>query len=339
MKQHGLSLIELMVAILIGTILMAGFLNVYLGQRANYMMQEGVSRVQENARIAQYLLDQDLRMSGMIGCNRIENASATNNISAPSSKQTLTSSDFIRSYAGSGGTWSPSIPASITNNLAAGTSIKANTDVITIKRVDNTTVGLSSSMLSSAADIVVPNQITFAPNDTLFITDCESTDIFTATAGTTSTLIKHSAASNLSANLNKAYQTDASVGKLLVYTYYIRSSGRTNSRGNDIPVLVRQDAAGTEIELAEGVENMKLTFGVDTNGDHTADTYSTADTVNAGSQWDKIVSVRITSLFNSVEETSPTPQRYVFQGATVTPTDRLYRKQWESYITLRNRTI
>ena len=160
MKQQGFSLIELMIALLIGTVLLGGLMNVFLGQKANYMMQEGISRVQENGRIVQFMLGQDLRMSGMIGCNSIENASPTNNIASPSSVQTLTTTDFIRSYKGSGASWTPALPSAITNNLAAGTAIKPGTDVITIKRIDNSTVGLSSTMMSDASDIMVRSSST-----------------------------------------------------------------------------------------------------------------------------------------------------------------------------------
>ena len=54
-RQAGLSLIELMIALLIGSILLIGLVQVFGASRTAYQLSEGMSRTQENARFA--LLD------------------------------------------------------------------------------------------------------------------------------------------------------------------------------------------------------------------------------------------------------------------------------------------
>lgn len=64
----GLSLIELMIAMVIGLVLMLGLLRVFAASREAARMSEGLSRVQENGRFALDYLQRDLRMVGHMGC-------------------------------------------------------------------------------------------------------------------------------------------------------------------------------------------------------------------------------------------------------------------------------
>ena len=66
--SQGLSLIELMIALLIGTILLLGVVQVFGASRTAYQLSEGMSRTQENARFALDYLQRDIRMAGHFGC-------------------------------------------------------------------------------------------------------------------------------------------------------------------------------------------------------------------------------------------------------------------------------
>ncbi|BAV96991.1 PilW family protein [Lysobacter enzymogenes] len=66
--QNGLSLIELMIALVIGSLLMLGLVQVFSASRAAYQLSEGLARVQENARFAIDYMQRDLRMVGHLGC-------------------------------------------------------------------------------------------------------------------------------------------------------------------------------------------------------------------------------------------------------------------------------
>lgn len=66
--SSGVTLIELMVALAIGTILMLGLVQVFAASRAAYSTAEGMSRVQENARFALHFLQREIRMAGHFGC-------------------------------------------------------------------------------------------------------------------------------------------------------------------------------------------------------------------------------------------------------------------------------
>ena len=51
-RQCGLSLVELMVALLIGALLTLAVVRIFVGARASYTVTEDLSRIQENARFA-----------------------------------------------------------------------------------------------------------------------------------------------------------------------------------------------------------------------------------------------------------------------------------------------
>lgn len=67
-RSAGLSLIELMIAMVIGLILLLGLVQVMTASSAAYKLSAGVARTQENARFAMDFLQRDLRMAGHMGC-------------------------------------------------------------------------------------------------------------------------------------------------------------------------------------------------------------------------------------------------------------------------------
>jgi type IV pilus assembly protein PilW len=64
LRQRGLSLVELMVALVLGLFLVAVVLQIFLSSRLTYSMSDGLARAQENARFAVEPLNRDLRMAG-----------------------------------------------------------------------------------------------------------------------------------------------------------------------------------------------------------------------------------------------------------------------------------
>lgn len=74
MKQRGMTLIELMIALLIGAILLIGAVSVYSSSRATYRLNESLARLQENARFALNQMEPDLRLASYWGLtNRATN--------------------------------------------------------------------------------------------------------------------------------------------------------------------------------------------------------------------------------------------------------------------------
>jgi type IV pilus assembly protein PilW len=60
----GYSLVELLVAMAITLVVMAGVYKVYVTQQDSYLLQEQVAEMQQNARTAKYIMTREIRMAG-----------------------------------------------------------------------------------------------------------------------------------------------------------------------------------------------------------------------------------------------------------------------------------
>jgi type IV pilus assembly protein PilW len=122
--------------------------------------------------------------------------------------------------------------------------------------------------------------------------------------------------------------------------YYIRPSATANN-GNALWVCSISGQTGGVAdcsELINGVENMQIMYGVDSDGDRSADRYLDASAV---ANWGQVVSVRVSLLMAtppSAGTLSSTAQTYTYNGTSSTATDRRVRHVYSSTVNVRNRT-
>ena len=67
-RSRGFSMIELMVALVLGLILMAGVISVYTTNKKSYSLNIALGQVQESGRFAFNYLEPPIRMAGFFGC-------------------------------------------------------------------------------------------------------------------------------------------------------------------------------------------------------------------------------------------------------------------------------
>lgn len=67
-SQRGLSLVELMIALVLGLILVLGVVQVFLASQQAFSLQQRASALQEDARFVLSRLSSELRMVNMFGC-------------------------------------------------------------------------------------------------------------------------------------------------------------------------------------------------------------------------------------------------------------------------------
>ncbi len=63
-RQHGLSLVELMIGLVLGLIVISAVFNTYLGSTRSSRFSEGLQRMQENGRYGIAVLQQGIRLAG-----------------------------------------------------------------------------------------------------------------------------------------------------------------------------------------------------------------------------------------------------------------------------------
>lgn len=69
--QGGFSLVELMIALLLGLIVILGAITVFLSNKQSYRTNVALGQVQENARVAFDLIARDVRQAGLTGCGNL----------------------------------------------------------------------------------------------------------------------------------------------------------------------------------------------------------------------------------------------------------------------------
>ena len=67
-KQQGMTLIEILIALVLGLFLLAGIFQIFLSSKQSYRMQENMSRMQENGRFAMEFISRDVRMADYRAC-------------------------------------------------------------------------------------------------------------------------------------------------------------------------------------------------------------------------------------------------------------------------------
>jgi type IV pilus assembly protein PilW len=335
-RQHGMTLVELMVGMVLALIVIGVAGSLYVTNKQVTRVNTSISRLQENGRFAMHVFEDDLRMAGFTGIcgNTVAVNSVLNSTAFPY--------QFNIGIAGFHGTgsFSPSLDASI-----AGLSPPPlqDRDVVTIRRFDASPVALTAEMGSPTDVLTVAAGSPLANGDLLLVADCTAAAIFQVT-GYGGGVISHATGAgtpgNSSANLGHAFGTDASVYRLVTRTYYIAPSakkpGSNSLWANSSPSY---PGVAQPEELAEGVEQLLLLYGEDTDSppDRAANKYVTAENVTT---WRNVVSVRLqTLLATTSDSTTTSPQPYTFNGATTTPTDRRLRTPLTSVITLRNRAL
>lgn len=336
-RSAGFGLIELMVSITLGLLLTAAVLQTFIAANTSYRIQDSLSQVQEAGRYATHFLGKDLRMAGYMGCAALDSVPVNVISKAPPADVSFALNTVVVGD----------------NNVAAGNAYSAvvGTDVITLKRASNLSAQLTGNLAAVNAQIqIAGNPLGLVAGDYILISDCINADLFTASSVSSSAgtvTIAHANNVNIDNNLSKAYGPDAEIYGFESVNYFVRDTGRTTSNGNPIRALfVQRRAAGSAgaapaaYELVEGIENMQVTYGEDTNDDNNIDRY--VDGANVAS-WGEVLSVRVEFLLvsdtdNVVAQTgSDIAQVVTFAGAAVNNTDGRYRRAITNVFAIRNK--
>lgn len=319
--QTGISLVEIMVALVISIFLLGGIIQVYLGNKTTFRFANAVSEVQENGRYSMDIMSKDLRHVGDWGCISFDPNNTSNiNNTLPGGNPLF---DFLNNPA-IAGTDNTGLNNSDTLTIRGSTSGQANI------------VPLFSTIAQQFLQTTAINSI--AANDVVLITRCGTNnllipaeaDIFqatgNATAGATST-ISHNTV------LSQIYRNDAAIKELQTVTYSIQNNA------NGQPSLFRS-VFGNDQALIDGVDDLQVLYGIDTDivSDDFPNQYVTIDNVPGLPDTSAVVSIRLMLLVSSINDfVTETPQVYTFNGTQTTAPDRRLRQVFTTTIALRNR--
>ena len=333
-RQLGISMVEVLVALVISLFLLGGIVQVYLANKASYSFTDSISRIQENGRFAMDLMAQDLRMAGFFGCaifDPDDTESIVNNLDPNGAGYDADLYDFILAGVISG---------------TEGDGLNGS-DSVTLRGSKPNQVNVHPPYnVSTSAMLHVTANETVQPGDIVMVSNCRGADIFQVTNTTTSTAasqnaVVHNTGTGAPGNYNpdscqggnahclsQTYGSDAAMFELQTVTYSIAvgASGE--------PALWRSEN-GVDVELLEGIEQMQVLYGLDDDDDDFANQYVTID--NVPDTFD-VMAVRLMLLVRSDKDfVAEANQNYRFNGANFTAPDRRLRQVFTTTIALRNR--
>jgi type IV pilus assembly protein PilW len=318
-KQFGISLVEVLVALVISVFLLGGIVQVYSGNKATFTFTNALAEIQENARFALDTMNQDLRLAGEWGCIEYD-SDDTDNINNEISAATMPGydsdfHDFVNEEA------------------IEGTDGVTDTIIVRGGRPGQANVESPFEPAGSNKMTITSNG-SFGANDIILVARCGANDLLIAAEADLLRVVSNTpnGAKNelqVSGNKSQQFEKDAMVIELQTVTYSIApgASGQ--------PALFRQEFNQPPQELVEGVEDMQILYGVDNDTDGFPNQYMPANLV---ADFEEVVAVRVQLLLQSMNDfVADVPQTYTFNGATVTPGDRRIRQVFTSTIALRNR--
>lgn len=263
--MRGVSLIELMVSLVIGLLLIAGAVTVYMQSRNTYRVNEAAARLQEVARYALNIIEPDVRLAGFWGL--------TNR------------ADFVENRGGVADA-QQAVDVGVTDNC--GNNWTVDLGQFADGRDATDTAGSGYDLLCGATDPVSWADVLIIRRASSNVRPLTNGRMQIQTNRMRGVIFDDGA---LPAGFGAAPASETR--DLVVHAYYV-SEVLPSPNGIRQFQLRRQTLVGgpavDDVEIIPGIEDLQVQFGVDTTGDGNADQYVDPESVPAGG---RIAAVRI----------------------------------------------
>lgn len=312
-SQSGFSLVELMIALLLGLLLMSGIIAVYLEGKNNFVQDEAISRVQENGRFALRLLTREIAMGGFYG-GATEPTAITAPAVADCQTWLLDPDQVIETYNNADGGETTAFNSCFT---AAITGV--GTDILTVRRASDQPLILHGQWQTGFSALTTGQYYLHTDNSGLGLSEIKvDTDL------DTSALL--------------APGSTADVWGYFGRIYYIGTE-------NDIPSLCTRTAQDIDqVCLVSGVESLQLELGVDISGDGIPDEFVSGAVKSGAGGVDvaTVVSMRIHLLVRSlapVRNFAAESRTWSLGDQTLITDDQYYRRVFTATVPRNNQVF
>ena len=322
----GFGLVEMMVALVISLILLAGVGQIFLSSKKSYQIQTSMARQQENGRFVIESINQDLRRAGYWGGNA--------DITQITGSQPRLDDDFKCSSTDN--TWGRMLGGRIyglndtndsTNYVCIPDSDYLRGDVLVVR-------------------YAAPWQVCSEDDGCITTQDFEDDRLYIRSTLFESRMFKGSEENNTANTENISGIPAVRTAELIAHAYYIGPSSSPKCTENladadkPVPALFREalDNEGQPVkeEIAYGVDHLQLRYGLDTDGnlsvDHFVDAY-------AGMDWGQVIAAKIWLLARAEcpETGYHNNNTYTMADVAYSPDDAFRRQLYTTTVRLRNR--
>jgi len=314
-RVAGLSLIELMISITLGLMILSGVAFVFVNASQARNEIERTSRQIENGRYAVEVIADDLRMAGFYGELTVGGsapATLTDQCSLTASDWALWTLLHVQGYdAGAG----------FNQTTCALQNHKAGTDIILVRRARGCVAGVSG------CDAALGGK----PYLQVSLCATETTTFKLGLEGATTFDLKQKDCANA-----------AGKRQYYVHIYYISTD---NGAGDLVPTLKRIELDGTSwstTALVEGIEELNISYGVDSNSDGAPNAYFAAPGTLA--DWTNVTAVQLHLLARNLEKSPDYTDTKTYSlginaagtAVTVTPGGNYRRHVYSALVRLNN---
>lgn len=375
----GLSLVELMVALALGLLVVAGMIQLFTGNRATFNANEALARVQENGRFSMEILRRETRAANFYGvCAAVLpirshlNTGCAAQITAifeenrpiigwefmgtglRSTYSALAAEEDLVPSAGGRDRWQTRSGAADLNlpDFLDGRVVPGS-DVLLVRLIEPVPgVTAAPSHSAGAANIDLTGPSSLVNNELALVTNCSTgVDLFQNTAPTNANRVTAASGScaspgpgNRGLAWSTAYGNTMQLSRVRVRAYYIGYNALIREPGLWRADLSRGVANPVFEELVSGVETLQILYGysrpANQGGDgQTVDDWLTADQVP---DWRFVIAVRIAVVVRSSEGMSAGSLRQTFDlaGTAFThPEDVRLRHPFVTTLSLRNQQL
>lgn len=284
--QRGLTLVEIMVALLISTILGVGMVQIFSGSKRTHDFQQAQSRIQENGRYLVEAIARDLRMVDYNSCaGRTPAENST--LNATDAGQDGSGEDALIGYVYAGGGWDDAPP----NQQDGMVQPMDSSHALEIERPADDMVQTTDHQASGNSVVLFVNGPgSIEECDIVQVTNCRTTTTTQVTnipnsGNQIKTQTSGCSPGNSVQDLGDDF-SNSQVVQLSRRTYYVDDAD-DDGYGQLMRLL---DGGETTEELVEGIHDLGFEYGVDGNDDNQIDSYEDPGDV---SDWSEVIAVRM----------------------------------------------
>lgn len=307
-RVRGLSLIELMIALVLGLLVVLAAIGIFTANRATYRATESLGRVQENARTAFELMARDLREAGGNPCvHGLPIVNVLNGSAANWWTNLNTWGNSVRGFDDTQAFPNAGFGTGAGNRLTG-------TDAVQLLSGDDSVATISSHNTAGSQFTLNTSTHGFSSGDLLMACNSRQASVFQASTVSSNT-VSHAAGGTSPGNCTAGLGLPAGCSgavfefsapnsvmvRLHATRWYIANNGRGTRSLYQIR-LAGGNASNPE-EVAEGVQDMRLTYLM-----RDGTTYLTATQVDASAKgWADVIAVRVELTLEGPERTGGQP--------------------------------
>lgn len=307
-RQQGLSIVELMIALLLGSLLVGGLVQILTSNSQAFRITESMARTQEFGRIASEILSREARNAGYFGCNA---EAFVSNLDIDPTDPNFDDFD-----------WEPGTGVSSDSGLRPNEAI-LNTDFIYFSGLEGGGLEIVANAPPTAASTKVESKGGGGPKsflnkgDIIAISDCQGTDIVQVTnisgkdGDLKVTLVTNSGAgtpgndfsSNTCSNTgnpsagNNCLSQDYGIGAQILKPYdRIYFIGKSNVTGEPALMMRSIENGVTQtVEMVEGVLDLQVQYGLSVDKRAGVNRWEDSESLS-GNDWEQIRAIRASVL-------------------------------------------